>query len=108
MEIMIIGRQMAEQLISSLVGHLLDFIQQTLTLILHFLGSTVAFFTKYLSELLPIVLILFFLYCCCICCSWCFRVSGKMMKAPGRNGTFIPRRSFETNPRCYFKNLRGK
>ena len=108
-----------------------DFIQQTLTLILHFLRNTVDFFTKKFDELLPpdtrdetlkhwlhvgltivlpILLILLFLYCCCRCCCrcCCFRVARKMMKAPGRNDTLIPRNSFEANPRGYFRNLRGK
>ncbi|KAH7689946.1 hypothetical protein IHE45_02G015000 [Dioscorea alata] len=83
-----------------------DFIQQTLTLILHFLGNLVDFFTKKLDELLPpetrdetlkhwlhigltivlpILLILLFLYCCCCsclhCCSLFFRASIKMTKA---------------------------
>lgn len=84
-----------------------DFIQQTLTLILHFLGNLVDFFTKKFDELLPpetrdetlkhwlhigltivlpILLILLFLYCCCCSCLHCFsycihffRVSIEMM-----------------------------
>ncbi|ONK55318.1 uncharacterized protein A4U43_UnF5030 [Asparagus officinalis] len=34
--------------------------------------------------------------------------SGKMMKAPGRNGELMPRDEFEGDTRTYFRDLRGK
>lgn len=42
--------------------------------------------------------------CCCCGCA----TSSKRMKAPGRGGRVImPRASFESNPRTYFRNLRA-
>ncbi|KAJ8574352.1 hypothetical protein K7X08_026157 [Anisodus acutangulus] len=46
-------------------------------------------------------------YCCYCCC--CRRRGGgriRMMKAPGRNCR-MPRSTFESNPRSYFRNLRS-
>ncbi|MCD7453339.1 hypothetical protein HAX54_020637 [Datura stramonium] len=34
--------------------------------------------------------------------------NGKTMKAPGRNNVRIPRRSFESSPKSYFRDLRSK
>ncbi|KAK1305879.1 hypothetical protein QJS10_CPA10g01774 [Acorus calamus] len=85
------------------------------------------------SVVLPVavgLVVLYFFFCCifpilwicvCICFSslWrcifgCFRgfcCSGmrkvKMMKAPGRWGHMMPRSRFESDPRGYFRGLRG-
>lgn len=54
--------------------------------------------------------VLFLLSCCCWflwgCC--CRGTAGKMMKAPGRKSTWMYRHKFESNPRSYFRDLRGK
>ncbi|KAL7181574.1 hypothetical protein ACSBR1_040465 [Camellia fascicularis] len=45
--------------------------------------------------------------CCCCCCSRGRGRGVRMMKAPGRNYR-MPRSTFESNPRAYFRDLRGK
>lgn len=58
--------------------------------------------------ILGVVLLL--VVCCCRCCCCRRRGSGgmvKMMKAPGRNYR-MPRHTFESDPRSYFRGLRGK
>ncbi|KAL5999942.1 hypothetical protein ACLOJK_034619 [Asimina triloba] len=54
---------------------------------------------------LSLVLLLLCFCCCRSCCKP--RNTFKMMKAPGRNYR-MPRHAFETNPRSYFRDLRGK
>ncbi|GMH01809.1 hypothetical protein Nepgr_003648 [Nepenthes gracilis] len=48
-------------------------------------------------------LVLFLLFCCCKKC--CCGRSVRMMRAPGRGGTLIPRNIFARNPKLYFQNL---
>ncbi|KAH0753610.1 hypothetical protein KY290_023880 [Solanum tuberosum] len=42
------------------------------------------------------------------CCSGGDGGNGKTMKAPGRNNVRIPRRSFESSPKSYFRDLRSR
>ena len=39
---------------------------------------------------------------------WCCKGNGKTMKAPGKKNARISRRSFESNPKSYFRSLRSK
>ncbi|KAJ8512561.1 hypothetical protein OPV22_002995 [Ensete ventricosum] len=66
-----------------------------------------------LTVVLPVAVVLLCLYCCCCrgnrcCCGVGRRGTGRMMRAPGRHGAFMPRASFESDPRGYFINLRAK
>ncbi|KAK8936478.1 hypothetical protein KSP39_PZI012076 [Platanthera zijinensis] len=89
----------------------------------------------FLTVVLPVSLVFLCLYCCCFrrrgCCCGCFRRRGcfcgcfrrrgcccgcfrrwfsgdRMMRAPGRPGRYMPRSSFEADPRNYFANLHAK
>lgn len=64
--------------------------------------------TPYLIVAVIVVTVFFLCRCCCPCCCCGGRRSSiKMMKAPGRDYR-MPRHKFESNPRGYFRDLRGK
>ncbi|CAA2952046.1 Hypothetical predicted protein [Olea europaea subsp. europaea] len=54
------------------------------------------------ASVAVLILLVFLLGCCCR------GTAGKTMKAPGRKSTRISRDKFESNPRTYFRDLRGK
>ncbi|OIT36865.1 hypothetical protein A4A49_36404 [Nicotiana attenuata] len=62
-----------------------------------------------LPFLIASVIFAFITYCCYCCCCRRRRGGGrwgKTMKAPGRNCR-MPRNTFESDPRSYFRNLRA-
>ncbi|KAL5993788.1 hypothetical protein ACLOJK_038145 [Asimina triloba] len=107
-----------------------DFILKKLSELLILLENFVAYVVEKVNEAFPaetrseqlkhwlhvaapwvlgLVLLLLCFRCCRSCCCRCCKTWNilKMMKASGRNYR-MPRHAFESNPRSYFRDLRGK
>ncbi|KAJ9564014.1 hypothetical protein OSB04_009174 [Centaurea solstitialis] len=74
------------------------------------------FFTEaagtWLNAAMPYLIVAAVLFICfnvlSSCIGWCLSIGGREMRAPGRPTMRIQRGGFESNPRGYFRDLRGR
>ncbi|EHA8591236.1 hypothetical protein COCNU_scaffold038379G000010 [Cocos nucifera] len=85
----------------------IDFLRKFVPVLLHRLYDFCGFLTEALNRRTIIIAIALALLFLCGRRGGGGRAAGKIMKAPGSGGRRMPRASFESNPRGYFRSLRA-